>query len=137
VTCGRLKPLPRLAVGIPDIRHKISTDRRFLFSFHSSNEERASVVGYDDVALGGRQISRHVGETCRRKEPLGAAFRWKASVPAADLHRIDPLVARSRHADLVESAVAESTVPTDSEIVLSWRRCMGDYHVDPRSRATP
>jgi transcriptional regulator of acetoin/glycerol metabolism len=59
-------------------------------------------------------------------------------VPAADFHRIDPLVARSRHADLVESAVAaESSVPTDSEIVLSWRRCVGDYHVDPRSSATP
>jgi transcriptional regulator of acetoin/glycerol metabolism len=74
-----------------------------------------------------------------RKEPLNAAcFRWKASVPAADLHRIDPLVARSRHADLVESAVAaEGSVQTDSEIVLSWRRCSGDYHVDPRSRATP
>jgi transcriptional regulator of acetoin/glycerol metabolism len=59
-------------------------------------------------------------------------------VPPADLHRIDPLVTRSRHADLVESAVAaESSVQTDSEIVLSWRRCSGDYHVDPRSRATP
>jgi len=59
-------------------------------------------------------------------------------VPAADLHRMDPLVARSRHADLLESAVAaESPVQTDSEIVLSWRRCVGDYHVDPGSRATP
>ena len=59
-------------------------------------------------------------------------------MPAADLHRIDPLVARSRHADLIESAVApESSVPADSEIVLSWRRCSGDYHVDPRSGATP
>jgi transcriptional regulator of acetoin/glycerol metabolism len=59
-------------------------------------------------------------------------------VPAADLHRVDPLVARSRPADLVESAVAaESPVPTDNEIVLSWRRCIGDYHVDPRSSATP
>jgi len=59
-------------------------------------------------------------------------------VPAADLHRVGPLVARSRHADLVESAVAaESPVPTDSKIVLSWRRCIGDYHVDPRSSATP
>jgi transcriptional regulator of acetoin/glycerol metabolism len=59
-------------------------------------------------------------------------------VPAADPHRIDPLAARSRHADLVESAVAaESSVQTDSETVLSWRRCSGDYHVDPRSRATP
>jgi len=59
-------------------------------------------------------------------------------VPAADLHRIDSAVARSRHADFVESAVAaESPVPADSEIVLSWRRCMGDYHVDPSSRATP
>jgi transcriptional regulator of acetoin/glycerol metabolism len=59
-------------------------------------------------------------------------------VPAADLHRVDPLAARSRHADLVESAVAaESPVPTDSEIVLSWRRCVGDYHVDPTSSATP
>jgi len=59
-------------------------------------------------------------------------------VPAADLHRVDPLVARSRHADLVESAVAAaSPVPTDSEVVLSWRRCIGDYHVDPRSSATP
>ncbi len=67
------------------------------------------------MALGGRQISGHIGE-----------------------NRIDPLVARSRHADLVESAVAaESSVQTDSEIVLSWRRCSGDYHVDPRSRATP
>jgi len=47
-------------------------------------------------------------------------------------------VARSRHADIVESAVAaEGPVPTDGEIVLSWRRCNGDYHVDPRSRATP
>jgi transcriptional regulator of acetoin/glycerol metabolism len=59
-------------------------------------------------------------------------------VPAADLHRVDPLAATSRHADLVESAVAaESPVPADSEIVLSWRRCSGDYHVDPRSSATP
>ena len=59
-------------------------------------------------------------------------------MPAADPHRIDPLAARSRHADLVESAVAaESSVQTDSETVLSWRRCSGDYHVDPRSRATP
>jgi transcriptional regulator of acetoin/glycerol metabolism len=59
-------------------------------------------------------------------------------VPAADLHRIDPLVARSRHADLVDSAVAaESPVQADSEIVHSWRRCTGDYHVDPRSSATP
>jgi AraC-like DNA-binding protein/PAS domain-containing protein len=47
-------------------------------------------------------------------------------------------MARSRHADLVESAVtAESSVQTDSEIALSWRRCSGDYHVDPESRATP
>ena len=45
---------------------------------------------------------------------------------------------RSRHADLVESAVAgESPVQTNREIVLSWRRCIGDYHVDPRSRAIP
>ena len=59
-------------------------------------------------------------------------------MPAADLYRIDPLVARSRHADLVESAVAaERPVQTDTEIVLSWRRCIGDYHVDPRSGATP
>jgi len=59
-------------------------------------------------------------------------------VPAANLHRADPLVARSCHADLVESAVAaESSVQTDSEIVLSWRRCSGDHHVDPRSSATP
>ncbi len=59
-------------------------------------------------------------------------------MPAADLHRVGPLVARSRHADLVESAVAaENPVQTDSELVLSWRRCMGDYHVDPRSSATP
>jgi transcriptional regulator of acetoin/glycerol metabolism len=59
-------------------------------------------------------------------------------VPAAHPQRTDPLEARSRHADLVESAVAaESSVQTDSEIVLSWRRCSGDYHVDPRSRATP
>src|ERR1700746_3425388 len=66
------------------------------------------------------------------------AFHRKASVPAADLHWVDPLVARSRHADLVESAVAaESPAQTDSEIVLSWRRCIGDYHVDPRSSATP
>jgi transcriptional regulator of acetoin/glycerol metabolism len=54
---------------------------------------------------------------------------------AADLHRIDPLAAQSRH---VESAVAaESPVPTDSETVLSWRRCIGDYHVDPASSARP
>jgi transcriptional regulator of acetoin/glycerol metabolism len=47
-------------------------------------------------------------------------------------------VARSRHADVVESAVAgQSPVQTDSEIVLSWRRCIGDHHVDPRSSATP
>jgi transcriptional regulator of acetoin/glycerol metabolism len=46
-------------------------------------------------------------------------------------------MARSRHADLVESAAAESPVQTDREVVLSWRRCIGDYHVDPRSRATP
>src|SRR5246127_4771100 len=66
------------------------------------------------------------------------AFHRKASVPATDLHRVDPLVARSRHADLVESAVAaESSVPADSEIVLSWRRCSSDYHVDPRSGTTP
>jgi len=53
-------------------------------------------------------------------------------------NRVDPLVARSRHADLVESAVAaENSVQTDSEIVLSWRRCSSDYHVDPRSTATP
>jgi transcriptional regulator of acetoin/glycerol metabolism len=59
-------------------------------------------------------------------------------VPAAGLHSIDPLVARSRHADLVEWAVAaESSVQADSEIVLSWRRSSGDYHVDPRSGATP
>ena len=59
-------------------------------------------------------------------------------MPAADLHRIDPLVALSRHADIVESALAaEGPVQSDSEIVLSWRRCNGDYHVDPRSRATP
>jgi transcriptional regulator of acetoin/glycerol metabolism len=59
-------------------------------------------------------------------------------VPAADLHRVDPLVARSRHADFVESAVAaESSVQTDSEIVHSWRRCIGDYRVDPGSSATP
>jgi transcriptional regulator of acetoin/glycerol metabolism len=58
-------------------------------------------------------------------------------VPAADLHKIDPL-ARSRHADLLESVVAsQSSVPTDSEIVPSWRRCIGNYHVDPRSSATP
>ena len=47
-------------------------------------------------------------------------------------------MARSRHADLVESAVAvESPFPTDSEILFSWRRCIGDHHVDPRSSATP
>jgi transcriptional regulator of acetoin/glycerol metabolism/AraC-like DNA-binding protein len=55
-----------------------------------------------------------------------------------DLHRVDPLVVRSRHSDLVDSAVAsESSVQTDSKIVLSWRRCSGDHHVDPRSSATP
>ena len=76
-----------------------------------------------------------MGEKNARVPP---AFHRKASVPAADLHRVDPLVTRSRHADLVESAVAaESLVPTDTEIVLSWRRCIGDYHVDPRSSATP
>ena len=54
-------------------------------------------------------------------------------MPAADLHRIDPLVAQSRHADIVESAVAaEGPVQSDSEIVLSWRRCNGDYHADVR-----
>jgi transcriptional regulator of acetoin/glycerol metabolism len=47
-------------------------------------------------------------------------------------------VARSRHADLVESTVAaESSLQPDSEIVLSWRRCSGDYNVDPKSTATP
>ena len=65
-------------------------------------------------------------------------LRWKAPVPAAELHKIDPLVARSRHADLVETGTtAESLAQTDSEIALSWRRCMGDYHVDPRSSARP
>ena len=45
---------------------------------------------------------------------------------------------RSRHADLVESAVVgERPVPTDGEIVISWRRCSGDYHVDPGSGTTP
>src|ERR1700758_1195409 len=59
-------------------------------------------------------------------------------MPAADLHRIDLLMAQSRHADLVELAVAaESSLQTDTEIVLSWRRGVGDYHVDPRSSATP
>ena len=59
-------------------------------------------------------------------------------MPAADLHRIDLLMAQSRHADLVELAVAaESSLQTDTEIVVSWRRCSGDYHVDPRSGATP
>jgi AraC-like DNA-binding protein/PAS domain-containing protein len=59
-------------------------------------------------------------------------------VPATYLHRVDPLVARSRHTDLVESVLAgESSVPENSEIVLSWRRCRGDYHVDPGSGATP
>jgi len=59
-------------------------------------------------------------------------------MPAADLHRVDTLVSRPRHAEIVESAVAaESPVSTDSEIVLSWRRCIGDYRVDPRSSATP
>ena len=59
-------------------------------------------------------------------------------MPAADLHTVDPLVTRSRHTDLVESAVAaESSVQTDSKIVLSWLRCSGDHHVDSRSRATP
>src|SRR6202007_522789 len=53
-------------------------------------------------------------------------------------HRIDLLMAQSRHADLVELAVAaESSLQTDTEIVVSWRRCSGDYHVDPRSGATP
>ena len=47
-------------------------------------------------------------------------------------------MAESRHSDLVESAVAaESSGQTNSEIALSWRRCSGDYHVDPRSSATP
>jgi len=105
------------------------------FHFSRIDGERATLIGCDDVALDGRQISGHIGE----KNPwVPSAFRWKASVPAANFHRIDPLVARSRHADLVESAVAgERPVPTDSEIVLSWRRCIGDYHVDPRSGTTP
>jgi AraC-like DNA-binding protein/PAS domain-containing protein len=86
------------------------------------------------VAPGCRQVTGHGGE----KPSVPPAFRWKASVPTADLHRIDPLVARSRHADLVESTVAaESPVPTDSEVAISWRRCIGDYHVDPRNSATP
>ena len=59
-------------------------------------------------------------------------------MPATDFHRVDPLLARSRHADLVESAVsAETSVSPNIEIVPSWRRCIGDYHVDPRSSATP
>ena len=87
------------------------------------------------MALVGRQDHGCKGEKDRTS---AACFHRKASVPAADLHRVDPLVARSRHADLVESAVAaESPVQTDSEILLSWRRCRGDYHVDPGSNTTP
>ncbi len=104
-------------------------------SLHSSSGERATLIDYDDVAPGGRQISGYIGE---KNAGVPPAFHRKASVPAADLHSIDPLVARSRHADLVASAVAaESPVPADREIVLSWRRCLGDHHVDPGSSATP
>jgi hypothetical protein len=31
-------------------------------SFHSSSGERATLIGYDDVALGGRQVSGPIGE---------------------------------------------------------------------------
>jgi transcriptional regulator of acetoin/glycerol metabolism len=87
------------------------------------------------VALGGRQVDACKGEKNACVPPV---FERKASVPTADIYRVDPLVARSRHADLVESAVAaESPVQTDREVVLSWRRCIGDYRVDPRSSATP
>ncbi len=56
----------------------------------------------------------------------------------ADLHRTDSLVTPSRHAHLVESTVAaKSPDQTGSEIVLSWRRCIGDYHVDHGSTTTP
>jgi hypothetical protein len=36
---------------LPDIPHKISGERWLCLPFHSSSGERATLIGYDDVAL--------------------------------------------------------------------------------------
>jgi hypothetical protein len=36
--------------------------RQVHIGFHASSGECATLIGYDDVALGGRQIGGHIGE---------------------------------------------------------------------------
>jgi hypothetical protein len=50
--CGQAASLPQL--------HKVSGERWLRLSFHSSSRERASLIGSNDLALGGRQVGEYV-----------------------------------------------------------------------------
>jgi hypothetical protein len=44
------------------VTKSLASDGWLHLSFHSSSGERATLIDYDDVALGGRQISGDIGE---------------------------------------------------------------------------
>jgi AraC-like DNA-binding protein len=59
-------------------------------------------------------------------------------VASAVMSRLSPDTARHPHVQPVEAAVTNTPVSSAAaEISDSWRRCIADYHVDPRTRATP
>ena len=60
-TCGQLKPSQRLTIAFLIYVIK-SLASGGLLSFRSSSGERATLIAYDDLAPGGRQISGHIGE---------------------------------------------------------------------------
>lgn len=54
------------------------------------------------------------------------------------LRSIGPPAEGSHHTDQIESAVSGTGLVRSAEEVFdSWRRCIADYHVDPKSRSSP
>ena len=57
---------------------------------------------------------------------------------ATALRSIGPSDEGSRHADLVDSSAGGGQViGSAEEVASSWRRCLANYHVDPKSRTAP
>lgn len=59
-------------------------------------------------------------------------------MPPEVINRSDPRAQKLRHAPTVEPPLAN--LPLNSaveEVSDSWRRCMADYHVDPKATAAP
>jgi AraC-like DNA-binding protein len=53
-------------------------------------------------------------------------------------HPIGPGAEGSHHADKIESAVGSAGLASSPEEVFdSWRRCIADYHVNPKNSASP